>query len=117
MEAPLPDIPHYLLIDATTGERIAWVPAPPRTTVYEACVRSGVRLATRCRGSAVCGLCRVEVLEGAEELPPRQPDEEVVLGDVLDQEGGERLRLACRIELPNGVHRLVLGVRPEDRVR
>ncbi len=85
--------------------------------MYEACARSGVALATRCRGSAICGLCRVEVLEGGEGLPARAPDEDAVLGDAIADQGGQRLRLACRIALPAGMRRLVVGVRPADRVR
>lgn len=99
--------PHYLVLDATTGDRIAWVPARPGSA-YDALAAAEVELPTRCRGHMSCGLCRVEVLEGAEALPPVLRDED----ELLDL--GERTastRLACRIGLPPGVDRLVLGVR------
>ncbi|MCB9779258.1 MAG: (2Fe-2S)-binding protein [Alphaproteobacteria bacterium] len=99
---------HYLLLDRATGERRAWVAAPPGMTVYEACERAGQPLPTTCRGSTICGLCHVDVLEGGASLPPVQADEAELLARQAPDR--PRARLGCRITLPEGLERLVLGV-------
>lgn len=99
---------HFLLMDRETGERRAWVAAPQGMTVYEACERAGQPLPTTCRGSTICGLCHVDVLEGADALPPVQPDEAALLAEQAPDR--PKARLGCRIGLPDGLERLVLGV-------
>lgn len=97
----------YSRITATTasGEPITNIPMARHETVYEAIARnSTVSLKTTCRGSTICGLCRVTVEEGAEALPPVQPDERALLG-----EAAENVRLACRISLPASLQRLVVS--------
>lgn len=100
-------IPHAALVHPETGEVWARVYPGPGETVLHAALRAGVPMRTRCRGSTICGLCRVEVREGGADLPPAAPDER----DLLPGAGPE-VRLACRVELPPGVGRLVLAARP-----
>ncbi len=98
---------NYTRITALTasGEPITDIPMARHETVYEAIARnSTVSLETTCRGSTICGLCRVTVEEGAEALPPILPDERALLG-----EASERVRLACRISLPASLQRLVVS--------
>lgn len=106
-------LPHFVVLDADTGERIAWVAANRRLTVYDNLARSGVQLNTTCRGHTICGLCHVEVVEGAEELPPVVADEQ----ELLERVGAARpgMRLACRIKLPADRERLVLKARLPNR--
>lgn len=99
-------LPHLLVEDAATGARVAWVAADRRLSAYDNLARAGVQLRTTCRGSTICGLCHVEVVEGAEALDPVRPDE----AELLARQGlaGPRHRLACRITLPADRERLVL---------
>jgi ferredoxin len=55
-----------------------------------------VRIATSCGGMATCGLCRVQVLSGADALTPIRPQEIVHLGNVAKITGQ---RLACQSKL------------------
>jgi len=81
------------------------VAASPRESVYEALARSAFPPNSTCRGSTICGLCRVTVRESSAPLPEIFPDERALLGDTPPQ-----VRLACRLELPRGaVLRLRLG--------
>lgn len=102
--------PHYLLLDADSGARLGQAAAVPGLSAWECLDRAGLRLRTTCRGSTICGLCRVEVMEGGEALPPVQPDEAMLLG-----EAPGAWRLACRIRLPPGQARLVLRARGVTR--
>lgn len=76
-------------------------------TVLHAALRAGAPIRTTCRGSTICGLCRVEVREGGEGLAPAEPDERDLLGPAPPN-----VRLACRVELPDGVDRMVLAAAP-----
>jgi ferredoxin len=78
----------------------------PRRTLLAAARRSGLLVGHPCRGAGVCGRCTVEVLDGADELPP--PDQ--VERALLDRCGlGSRDRISCLVPVHPGV-RLVLRV-------
>jgi ferredoxin, 2Fe-2S len=47
----------------------------PRATLLRAVLRARLPLARSCRGVAVCGACRVRIVDGAEGLLPMGPDE------------------------------------------
>ena len=98
--------PHYVVHDARSGQVYAQVPASPWLSAYESLERAGVQLPTTCRGSTICGLCRVEVLEGAQALPAPLADELQLLGG--PDPALAPVRLACRLRLPDGLERLVL---------
>lgn len=109
----MPPFPHYELRDRDSDAPIARVAASPFLSAWESLDRAGVHLRTTCRGSTICGLCRVEVVEGADLLPPVLPDEAALLGP--DRDATPPVRLACRIRMPAGMERLVLRARGVTR--
>ena len=100
---------HYELRDPESGQVLARVAASPFVSAYESFEKAGLQLPSTCRGSTICGLCRVIVLEGGDQLPAVLADEAELLGD--DGDAMPPVRLACRIKLPRGLRRLVLGGR------
>lgn len=84
----------------TGGERVATLAVARGETLYECIERHGWPVRTRCRGSASCGLCWVQVEEGYDELPPMQEPESQLLRKVLRK--APNARLACLIHLPEG---------------
>ena len=61
--------------------------------LLEACQVAGVPISTSCGGKAVCGLCRLTIVSGKENLSPLLPEEVQHLGNVAKIVG---LRLACQ---------------------
>lgn len=57
----------------------------------------GVFLPTACGGKAICGLCKVKVLEGA---GPLLPSEEPLL---TDEEKADNVRLSCQLEITSDI--------------
>jgi len=100
--------PRVVLLDRDTGETLAQVPAPTGATVYDAFERVNQRLPTRCRGSSICGLCRVEVHSGTVQPAHKAPDETALLRRVAPDEPAARL--ACRLRLAPGEDRLELTI-------
>jgi ferredoxin len=91
-------------LTAASGEPIATIPLARGETLYDAIERSGVvAIRTTCRGSTICGLCRVTVEEGAAALDPPMADERELLGEGAPA----NVRLACRVTLPAALRRLV----------
>lgn len=58
--------------------------------------QNGVPIATSCGGVATCGLCRVQVVAGAEHLTPIRREEIAHLGNVAKIVG---LRLSCQAKI------------------
>lgn len=73
-------------------------------TLMQAAARQGYHWPSICQGEARCGLCSIEVTEGAENLGELERDEAMAMTLLLrprpDQLGG-RLRLACCVR-PTG---------------
>jgi ferredoxin len=74
--------PGDITVDCADGE-----------TVFEVGRRHQIPIETACVGKATCGLCRVRIVAGAENLNPFQPEEEKHLGNVYFL---TRVRLACQ---------------------
>jgi ferredoxin len=55
---------------------------------------AGIDILHRCGGKALCTTCRIEVLEGADDLPEPDEDEQEALND-LDEP--DRYRLSCQL--------------------
>jgi ferredoxin len=76
----------------------AVVAAGPAVSLLNAMLREGIALRHDCGGKALCGTCRVRVIEGSEGLSPILPREATRLAAVgagaPDLEGG--VRLACQ---------------------
>lgn len=100
------DPSHIALLDADgTVQRVVY--ASPGERIYDALIRAGVRVPTTCRGSTICGLCRVDVQDDVSGIAPALRDELDLLatGGASDTE-----RLACRLRFPEGRSRLALSI-------
>ena len=65
---------------------------PVGTTLLDASEDAGVELESDCGGVAACNACRVEVLEGYDNLSPQGPEED----PFLDADGQ---RLGCQAQV------------------
>jgi len=62
------------------------------TNLLDAVLQTGLGLGQSCDGIALCGFCRVQVLEGLDNLSPMGEEERQILDA---QHAGENERLAC----------------------
>ena len=62
------------------------------TNLMDAVLQTGLVLGQSCDGIALCGFCRVTVLDGLENLGPAESEEQKVLAT---QHAGGDERLAC----------------------
>lgn len=65
-------------------------------TLFAAAQRAGVPIPTACVGRGTCGLCRVRVLEGEEQLTPITATEKKHLGNTYFV---TKLRLTCQTQV------------------
>lgn len=86
----------------------------PGTTILEASRQGGIEHASVCGGRGRCSTCRVQILQGAQHLPPISPEEQRVLDRVA---AGPGVRLACQTKPTGDVTILPLlppGASPRD---
>ncbi len=69
------------------------------TNLMDAILQTGLALGQSCDGIALCGFCRVRVLEGLENLTPAGSEEEKVLA-AEHTDFDERLACCARIHGP-----------------
>ena len=62
------------------------------TSLLDSVLQAGLGLGQSCDGIALCGFCRVQVVEGIENLSPMAEEERKILAA---QHGGDNERLAC----------------------
>ncbi len=62
------------------------------SNLLDAILQTGLGLGQSCDGIALCGFCRVRVLDGIENLTPPESEERKVLAS---QHSGDDERLAC----------------------
>jgi len=62
------------------------------TTLMDAILQTGLALGQSCDGIALCGFCRVQILEGADNLGAMESEEKKVLAAM---HAGADERLAC----------------------
>ena len=62
------------------------------TNLMDAILQTGLGLGQSCDGIALCGFCRVTILEGKDNLSPIESEEEKVL---VSLHGADNERLAC----------------------
>jgi ferredoxin len=72
----------------------------PDESLFEVARRLGVPVATACVGNATCGLCRLKVLAGSENLSPLNSAERKHLGNVSFI---TRERLSCQARVLDGM--------------
>jgi len=65
-------------------------------SLFEAARRAGIAISTACIGKANCGLCRVKILEGEDQLSPLNAAERKHLGNVYFI---TKQRLSCQARL------------------
>jgi ferredoxin len=78
------------------GEQV--VEIPPGATLFEAGAKVAAGIETSCVGKGTCGLCRVRIKAGAENLNPYTDEELKHLGNVYHI---TKVRLSCRCK-PTG---------------
>lgn len=76
-------------VDAHAGE-----------SLFDVGARISAGIDTSCVGKGTCGLCRVKVLSGAENLNPFTDEERKHLGNVYHL---TKVRLACRTRISGDV--------------
>ena len=69
-------------------------------SVFDAGARVSAGIDTACVGKGTCGLCRVKIIAGAENLNPFTDEERKHLGNVYHL---TKVRLACRSKLSGDV--------------
>lgn len=73
------------------------LPVSPAVSILNTLLQNGVRISHLCGGKAVCGTCRIKILEGEEYLSPMQEAERVRLTSGTDKETPPpHTRLACQ---------------------
>src|SRR5215471_828907 len=80
--------PLAVTVEAAVGE-----------SIFDAGRRNGVPIPTACVGNASCGLCRVKVLSGRDQLSPLNASEVTHLGNTYFI---THLRLSCQARLIGG---------------
>lgn len=74
--------------------------------------QAGIRWPNVCGGEAQCGVCVVEVVEGASTLPPPALRESQMLGRIVARpRHAGVLRLACQMKCAGAVRVIKPGVR------
>jgi 2Fe-2S ferredoxin len=81
-------------------------------TVFEVGRRSGIAIETACVGKASCGLCRVRIVAGEENLSPQNDEERKHLGNVYFI---TRVRLSCQSIIRGGDVTVELAPKPGKR--
>ena len=78
-----------LVVEAQVGE-----------SLFDAGARVSAGIDTSCVGKGTCGLCRVKILSGADQLNPFTDEERKHLGNVYHL---TKVRLACRTKIAGDV--------------
>lgn len=79
------------------GHTVADVPVG--TSLFDAGAKVTAGIDTACVGKGTCGLCRVRIVDGAENLAPLTDEDYKHLGNVYHL---TRVRLACRATVMGG---------------
>ncbi len=88
-------------VTIVTGEGESQVvEAPEGSTLFEAGAKIAAGIDTACVGKGTCGLCRVKIVAGAENLNPFTDEERKHLGNVYHL---TKVRLSCRAKLGGDV--------------
>ena len=71
------------------------------TSILQVALDNNIELENFCEGCCSCSTCRVEVLNGNNNLSKIQPDEADILGEKRVQNGD---RLSCQAKIMGEVH-------------
>jgi ferredoxin, 2Fe-2S len=76
------------------------VEAPEGSTLFEAGAKIAAGIDTACVGKGTCGLCRVKIIAGADQLNAFTDEEKKHLGNVYHL---TKVRLSCRSRIAGDV--------------
>ncbi len=85
-----------LTVLSATGETLAVLDAPSDKPLYFVLHDGDVPVASACGGKAQCGLCRITIVDGWDNLTTPVPVEETHLGNLMHI---GHLRLSCQTYL------------------
>ncbi|HEY5922820.1 MAG TPA: 2Fe-2S iron-sulfur cluster-binding protein [Kofleriaceae bacterium] len=88
-----------MTIHTGEGEPVV-VDAPEDSTLFEAGAKVAAGIDTACVGKGTCGLCRVKIIAGAENLNAFTDEERKHLGNVYHL---TKVRLSCRSRVAGDV--------------
>ena len=91
-------MPRVTILSADAEPRVVEVSAG--TTLFEAGAKLAAGIDTACVGKGTCGLCRVKIIAGAENLGAYTDEERKHLGNVYHL---TKVRLSCRSVLQGDV--------------
>ena len=80
------------------GDRV--VEAAVGESLFDVGARVSAGIDTSCVGKGTCGLCRIRILAGADQLNPYTDEERKHLGNVYHL---TKVRLACRTKIAGDV--------------
>ena len=73
----------------------------PEKTLLEIASEADIEMVSACGGNAICSTCKVEIIEGLDELEPRSP-EELRIAERL--KWGDNIRLGCATPIQKRWH-------------
>jgi len=88
------------IVTIVGGEAPVVVECYAGQTLFEVGAKVSAGIDTACVGKGTCGLCRVKIIAGAENLNPFTDEERKHLGNVYHI---TKVRLACRSKLTGDV--------------
>ena len=92
---------HFLPSDTT-------VEGLPNQTLFELGWKQDVGIQSACVGKGTCGLCRVKILEGEDQLSPYNEVEEKHLGNLYHL---TKIRLSCQCVILDEAKHISVEVR------
>ena len=92
-------MPRVTIVGLGDGEPLV-VEAAEGTTLFDAGAKVAAGIDTACVGKGTCGLCRVKIVAGAENLNPFTEEERKHLGNVYHL---TKVRLSCRCKVAGDV--------------
>lgn len=88
------------VVTITSDGVTSTVDAPDGSTLFEAGAKAAAGIDTACVGKGTCGLCRVKIVAGAENLNAFTDEERKHLGNVYHL---TKVRLSCRSKIAGDV--------------
>ncbi len=102
-------MPIVTIAGVGEGGAALTVQVPEGTTLFEAGAKLAAGIDTACVGKGTCGLCRVKIIAGAENLNPFTDEERKHLGNVYHI---TKVRLSCRCKVAGDVSIEVVRKKP-----
>jgi 2Fe-2S ferredoxin len=88
------------------------VEAQPGQTIFELGWKQDAGIQSACVGKGTCGLCRVKIVAGEDQLSPYNEIEDKHLGNLYHL---TKLRLSCQCVIAPDADEIVVEVRPKKK--